>query len=71
MSVRDTEEYKNMSFSDMTYLTWNDPESDEEALAFWQKLVDTGVAWQLEGWFGRTAINLIEDGVIDPPVKKG
>jgi hypothetical protein len=66
--VRESEEYKNMTFSDMLSLTYNDPESDEEALAFWQMLVDTGMAWRLEGWFGRTASNLIENGVIDAPI---
>ena len=35
-------------------------------LAFWQKMVDTGYAWQFEGWIGRQAMALIEDGLIDP-----
>lgn len=69
MSVRETDEYKNMTFGDMLTLTYNDHVSDEEALAFWQMMVDTGVAWQLEGFFGRTAVSLIEEGVIDPPIK--
>lgn len=30
----------------------------------WQMLHDTGVAYQLQGWFGRTAQNLIAQGVI-------
>ncbi len=30
----------------------------------WQLLHDTGVAYSLQGWFGRTAQNLIAQGVI-------
>lgn len=39
-------------------------ECEEQYLAAWQHLVDTGLAWQLQGWFGRTAQALISDGVI-------
>ena len=38
--------------------------SEEEVIAAWQFLVDTGLAWRLQGWFGRTANALIERGVI-------
>ena len=38
--------------------------TDEEIQAAWQHLVDTGMAWTLPGWFGRTAMYLIEQGVI-------
>jgi hypothetical protein len=38
--------------------------SEEEQVRAWQYLVDTGQAWQLQGWFGRTAMALIEAGVI-------
>jgi|TARA_R110002167_G_scaffold124945_2_gene304701 hypothetical protein len=39
-------------------------DSEEEYLEAWQHLVDTGLAWSLQGWFGRTATDLIERGVI-------
>lgn len=40
-------------------------EADEdETLEAWQTLVDTGLAWQLQGCFGRVAEKLIEAGVI-------
>jgi len=40
-------------------------ESEEEIIDAWQWLVDTGLAWQLQGWYGRTATALIEEGVIN------
>lgn len=40
--------------------------SIEKQLEAWQKLVDTGLAWKLQGWHGRTATQLIEQGLINP-----
>lgn len=39
-------------------------DSEEQIIEAWQTLVDTGLAWQLQGWFGRTAQQLINQGVI-------
>ena len=44
-------------------------ESEEQVIEAWQHLIDTGMAWQLQGWFGRTASQLIEDGHCTPPNK--
>jgi len=41
-----------------------DADSEEQILEAWQHLVDTGLAWSLQGWFGRTAHELIERGLI-------
>ena len=30
--------------------------------AAWQHLIDTGLAWTLQGWFGRQAMLMIETG---------
>ena len=42
-------------------------ESEEQVLEAWQHLVDTGLAWQLQGFYGRTAASLIEQGYINAP----
>lgn len=38
-------------------------ESQEQVIEAWQYLIDTGLAWQLQGWFGRTAAHLISEGI--------
>ena len=45
--------------------------SEDEYLQAWQHLVDTGMAWQLQGWFGRRAQDLIDEGLINPPGNAG
>jgi hypothetical protein len=40
-------------------------ESEDQIIEAWQYLHDTGLAYQLQGWFGRTARDLIENGLID------
>lgn len=43
---------------------FEEAENEDQVIEAWQHLVDTGLAWQLQGWFGRTAMNLIEQGII-------
>lgn len=45
----------------------SDPEEAEaEVLAAWQYLIDTGLVWRLQGWFGRVAQGLIKAGLCRP-----
>lgn len=44
-------------------------ETDEQVLQAWQHLVDTGLAWSLQGWFGRVAMDLINEGLITQEVE--
>ena len=37
--------------------------TEEEQIDAWQYLIDTGQCWTLQGWFGRTAARLIEQGI--------
>ena len=39
--------------------------TEEEVIEAWQYLHDTGHAYNLQGWFGRTAQQLIQDGIIN------
>ena len=39
-------------------------EADEETrIEAWQHLIDTGIVWDLQGWFGRQAQHMIDEGI--------
>ena len=42
------------------------PRSEEEFLAAWQYLHNSGIAYRLQGWFGRRCKDMISIGHIDP-----
>jgi fatty acid-binding protein DegV len=41
--------------------------TEQETIEAWQHLIDTGLVWTLQGWFGRRANELIEQGVCSAP----
>jgi len=45
---------------------FEDAESEEQYFEAWQHLVNTGLVWTLQGFFGRTATAMIEAGQISP-----
>ena len=44
---------------------WIETSDEDEIIEAWQYLHDTGMAYTLQGWFGRTARSLIEAGIIN------
>lgn len=52
-----------MTMPDLSAL-WREDAEPEDYLATMQHLVNTGDAWRLEGHTGRTAMSLIEAGVL-------
>jgi hypothetical protein len=42
-------------------------DSDDQVIEAWQFLVDTGICWQLQGYFGRMASDMIEAGLLTVP----
>ena len=41
-----------------------DAASEEQYVEAWQHLHDTGLAYQLQGWFGRSAVYMLQEGII-------
>ena len=62
------EPVKRMSIFEATMIAEgvDEAESEEQLIEAWQHLIDTGTCWQLQGFFGRTAMALIEDGICQP-----
>jgi len=42
---------------------FEEAESEEQIIEAWQHLIDTGLAWELQGSFGRQAVRLIDAGI--------
>jgi len=61
-----TKQYVTMNDYKATGLAegWIDTSDEDEIIEAWQYLHDTGLAYKLQGWFGRTAQSLLEAGEI-------
>ncbi len=42
-----------------------DHTTQEELVNAWQHLIDTGLCWNLQGWFGRNARDLLVNGTVE------
>ena len=52
-----------MSNVEAIMIAEGDHDVDEKTWVLaWQHLIDTGLCWQLQGWYGRQAQRMIEDG---------
>lgn len=50
-----------MTGTDYTFL-YDEDATDDDVVAGYQDLIDSGMAWKLEGHVGRTAMGMIEAG---------
>lgn len=74
-NIRNTKYYKKMNSYNATGLaegfvepsSEKEEEKEKEILSAWQWLVDTGQVWHLQGWFGRNANAMLDEGILKPP----
>ena len=41
--------------------------TEQDHIAAWQYLIDTGAVWQMQGIYGRTAVYLLQEGICTAP----
>ena len=56
-----------LSISDAIFTIELEEGSEQDQIAAWQYLIDTGAVWQLQGTYGRTAAMLIMEGICTDP----
>lgn len=55
---------KNNDLANLIVSFENGELDEEEELDLLQKLIDTGLAWKLQGFYGRTCAALIQEGIL-------
>lgn len=60
--IEDTEKNKPESLTQKIMRYEADGMTFDEEVSLFQQLIDTGMAWQLQGHYGRTAAAMIEGG---------
>jgi hypothetical protein len=73
MNYRKTKLYKTLNAYNACAITEGfdgEEHTKAEIVTAWQWLVDTGLCWTLQGWYGRTASSLIEAGYVKPCCRK-
>ena len=58
-------EIKNLTDKIIRFEEGDMPE--DEVISFFQELVNSGLVWNLQGFYGRTAVHLIESGLVAVP----
>jgi len=56
---------KDINMVDKIIRYENGTMNEDETIQFFQELINSGLAWQLQGHYGRTAKYLIEEGLCD------
>ena len=51
------------TFDAIMIIECDDTATNHEIISAFQSLIDSGAVWGLQGWYGRTAHSLIEQGL--------
>tara|TARA_R100001244_G_scaffold59241_1_gene49874 strand:+ start:45 stop:239 length:195 start_codon:yes stop_codon:yes gene_type:complete len=58
------------NYTAINYIEGIEEADDEQQIAAWQHLINTGIVWTLQGWYGRGAVHLIDAGFCTMPAQE-